>query len=347
MNYTAALEQIKTGRIQPLYLLYGEETYLARQLERTLTGALLTPEERDTNLLTLDYDPRSQELITLIETVPFLGGKNVIVVRGTALFRARKGAGGDSGEEADHDKSDDRLMRIFSNMPEYSHVIFTTTEKVDKRRKIYKALEKNGAAVEMTPLKPKDVRSWLTMKLADMKKKMAPDALEHLMAMVSLMPQVSLGFLDNELEKISLYIGDDQVISYKALTNVLSAVPEISAFVMLDAVSQRQVQKALKLLGEQLGAGEHPLRIIALLAREVRILWQTKEMLAKGYGTRQVADNLGLPAFIGELKARQSKSFSSAKLKQAMLSLAGADSDLKSGQAGNVVVEKIIIEMCQ
>ncbi len=347
MNYTAVMEQIKAGSICPLYLLYGEETYLAQQVEKSLISVLLAPDERDTNLVTLDNDSRTAELVNLIETVPFLGGKNVIVVRGTSLFRARKGSGGENGEEADNDNSDERLIRIFNDMPEYSHVIFTSTDKVDKRRKIYKALEKNGAVVELAPLKPKDVRGWLNIKLADMRKKMTPDALEHFMAMVSVMPQVSLGFLDNELEKISLYIGDKKEISYKVLTDILSAVPEVSAFVMLDAVSQRQVRKALNLLSEQLGAGEHPLRIIALLAREVRILWQTKEMLAKGYSSRQVAENLGLPAFVGELKVRQSKSFTQDKLKQAMLSLAEADRDLKSGQAGSVVVEKIIIEMCQ
>lgn len=339
MDYTQALAEIKNGRIRPVYLLHGEETYLARRLEKAVIDALLPPEDRDMALTLLDRDPPVAELVNLIETVPFLGGKNVIVVRGTSLFRSGR------GEDAADDKGDERLLKILDNMPDYSHVVFAAAEAADKRRKLFKCVERVGAAVDVSPIKAKDIRPWLTAKLAGLGKKLAPDAAEELLAAFSLMPQLSLGLLDNELDKIALYAADP-VITRRDVLAVMAAAPEVSVFAMIDAVSHKQAGRALKLLGDQLAAGENAIRLIALLTRQVRMLWRGKELAGRGAGSREVAEELGVPPFVGEKLLRQCKSFGEPVLRQALVALADADRDLKSGRADKYIIEKIIIEMC-
>lgn len=343
MNYSEIMLQIKKGQIQPIYLLYGEETFLIRQIENAVINTVLLPEERDMNLVILNNDPAPKDMANLIETVPFMGGKNVIVVRGTALFKARKGS---SGEGESLVESDEQLLDIFGSMPEYSCIIFSTSEKVDKRRKIFKVAERNGAAVEVAPLKPNDIRGWLNTKLSEINKKMPPDAVEHLMGVVSVMPQISLGFLDNELEKLALY-SKGAVITLSDLTEVLSTIPEVSVFAMIDALSQKNAAKALNLLNGHLATGDHPLRIMALLARQVRLLWQARELAAQGYDGRNAASALGVPPFVGEKMLRQSKNFSTSTLKNGLLALAAADYEFKAGKADSVILEKLIIDMCR
>ena len=345
MSYIDVLEQIKKGHIKPIYLLHGEETYFIRQIEQAVIKAVLTPDEIDMNLITLDHEPTVDELMALIDTVPFMGGKNVIIVRGTAWFRGRKTGSDEEGEAAD--KADERLLQLIGNLPDYVHVILSTTDKADKRRKIFKTVEKYGMTVEVAPLKMKDVRNWLTAKLAELNKKMASDASEYFLGIVSLMPKVSLGFLHNELEKIALFTAKKTLISQKDLVEIMSAIPEISVFAMIDAVSQKQVGKALQLIGEQLQTGEHPLKIISLLARQVRMMWQAKEMAAAGHGSRDIAEKLGLVPFICEKMLKQSNNFTVDVLKKTMVSLAAADCDLKSGRANPMVLEEIIIAMCR
>lgn len=345
MSYIAVLEQIKKGQIEPVYLLYGEETYFIRQIEQAIIKSVLAPDEMDMNLVIIDREPTVNELMSLIETVPFMGGKNVIIVRGTSLFRPRKTG---SGEEAESvDKADDRLLQLIATMPDYAHVVFSTTDKVDKRRKLFKMVEKYGATVEVAHLKVKDVRGWLTATLAQLNKKMASDAMEYFLGIVSIMSKVSLGFLHNELEKIALFTGKRTLISQQDLVEIMSAIPEISVFSMIDAVSQKQVGKALQLIGEQLQAGEHPLKLISLLARQVRMMWQARDMTERGYNSRDVAEKLGLVPFIGEKMIKQSRNFTVETLKHATVALATADHDLKSGRANPMVLEEIIIAMCR
>lgn len=345
MSYVEVLEQIKKGVIKPIYLLHGEETYFIRQIEQAVIQAVLSPDELDMNLITLDRDPSVNELMALIDTVPFMGGKNVIVVRGTALFRPRKAGSDEEGQAAD--KADERLLQMVANLPDYAHVILSTTDKVDKRRKLFKVIEKHGIAVEVSHLKAKEVRSWLTVKLGELNKRMASDAMEYFLGIVSIMSKVSLGFLHNELEKIALFTAQKTLITQQDLVVIMSAIPEISVFAMIDAVSQKQVGKALQLIGEQLQAGEHPLKLISLLARQVRMMWQAKEMAERGYGSRDIADKLGLVPFIGEKMLKQSRNFTPATLKQTTIALASADHDLKSGRANGMILEEIIIGMCR
>jgi len=344
MSYVAVLEQIKKGQIKPIYLLYGEETYFIRQIEQAVIKAVLAPDEMDMNLVILEREPTANELMALIETVPFMGGKNVIIVRGTTLFRSRKAGSDEETETVDH--AADRLLELIANIPDYACVIFSTIDKVDKRRKLFKMVEKHGATVEVSHLKARDVRGWLNSKLAELNKKMASDAIEYFLGIVSIMSTVSLGFLHNELEKIALFTQKKSVISQQDLVEIMSAIPEISVFSMIDAVSQRQVGKALQLIGEQMQAGEHPLKLISLLARQVRMMWQAKDMAQQGYNGRDVAEKLGLVPFIGEKMIKQSRNFTVEILKQTMVSLATADHDLKSGRANPMVLEEIIIAMC-
>lgn len=344
MNHTDVLREIKNKQIRSVYLLYGEETYFTRQLEKAIIDAVLTPEECDMNLVVFNQDPPFQELVTLIETIPFLGGRNVIVIRGTSLFKARRGSNDEN--QPTSGSNDEQLIRLLSNMPDYSHLVMSTTDKVDKRRKLFKTVEAYGIAAEMAPLKLGDIRGWLNTKLVSLNKNMAQDAIEHLLGAIALMPQISLSFLDNEIEKLALYSGNRN-ITLEDTEQVLASIPEVSVFVLIDALSQKQKAKALELLNQQLAAGDHPLRILALLVRQIRMLWQAKELAAQGINARTLAASIGVPPFVGEKVLRQSRNFSHKTLKEALLALAAADYELKAGKSDNIALERIIIELCQ
>ena len=350
MNYTTAMEQIAAGRIAPVYLLYGEETYLVHELEQRLIDALLLPGERELGLTILDSDPSPDGLFRLVETTPFFTDKNVIVLRGTNFFRTKKGATqieeADSSEE-NADSSSESLLKLIASIPDYSYLVFVAGDKVDRRKKLFKAVEKYGVVVESAALKAGNVRPWIITQLAKMNKKMTKEAQEHLLAIVSIMPQVSLGFLAGELDKVALFTGNRVTISYEDLIKTLSHVPEVSVFVMLEALSQKQTAKAVELLGDQLASGDYPFRLLALLARQVRMLWQAKWLSEQGYGPHEIASELKVPLFVGEKLLRQSCSFSALKLQEGLLRLATADRDMKVGKADGGVLEQFVIELCQ
>lgn len=343
MKYAEAMAAIKKGDLQAVYLIAGAETYLAEKVAQALLDKLLPAGSKD-GLQKFSGDIASDELINLIDSAPFFTERNVIWIRGTSLFKEKKSSS-EAKTKAKPNASEDRLIAALSDMPPYSVLILETHEKADKRRRLYKAIDKYGAAVEVDPIQAWNISDWLQGKLFELGKQLDKEAYAYLMDAIGVMQQISLGFLDQELSKLALYT-DRKLITKQDLLQVLSGLPEVSVFAMLDAVSDRDIAKAMQLLAEQLAGGIQPLSIAALLTRHVRQLWQAKTLEDKGYKGKQLAAPLGLVPFIAEKVGLKSRNFSEARLKQAMLDLAEADYKLKSGQAEPAMLERIIIELC-
>lgn len=346
MNYSESMEELSAGKISSVYFLHGEESYLISKLEAKIICAVLEPADMDMNLIVFDGDPTIDELITTVETVPFIGQKQMIVIRGTKWFSATRGSGSSDGVEKS-DKADERLLKILQDIPDYSCVLFVAREKADKRRKIYKCVDKVGNCVEVGPLKGKEVVAWIQMRLKEVNKILDEEAMEAIIGVVSTMQEISLGFLDQELEKLTLYTAERRKISLEDVNALLSSIPEISAFAMTDSLSRKDIQRALLLLEQQLANGVFPLRILGMLSFEVRRLWQIRERVAAGEGIREIADFLRVPTFIAEKMIHQSRNFSNSSLKKALLALADADHKFKSSRADTSVFSKIMIELCR
>lgn len=341
MNYFEAIGQINKGEIQPIYLISGEETYLAGKLEKKIVTKLL-PEGAQDGLNVLNGDVEIDELINLIDTVPFFGERNVIVIRNTNLLKERKK---NADIESAGNRGEEKLIDLFSNMPPYSSLLLITPEKADKRRKLYKAIAKYGAVVEVLQIKAWEVKDWLQGKLKEIDRQFSREAFDYFLEITSVMNHISLGFLEQEIDKIAL-CSNKKMIEKQDLLESLASVPEVSIFAMLDAISDKKVKKALQLLSDQLSAGEHPLKIITMLSRHTRQLWQAKLLAAKGQNSKMIAGSLGLVPIIAERLVHKSRNFNEEILKNTLVHLADADYRLKSGQANCVILENIIIELC-
>lgn len=84
----------------------------------------------------------TDSLVGLIETTPFFASKNVLLLQDTSLFKENKN---EEDKKTGQDKKQERLLSLLADMPEFSYVIFVQNGKADKRRKLYKTIEKCGA----------------------------------------------------------------------------------------------------------------------------------------------------------------------------------------------------------
>lgn len=353
MDYKNVIKKIKQGPVKPLYLLCGDEGYAIEQVQKAIIEQVLTPEEYATNLTKASGQLPIPALLQLIESVPFLGGKNMIVVQHTTLLHAGRKDKAEGAEESSAEKGsreDTWLLQTLSAMPDYTCLVLTTTEKVDKRRKLYKVIEKHGEIIELNAYKTWDhqgITGWIQDRLRGMNKSMTQEAIEFFAAIIGTMPQVSLGLIEQELEKVVLYTSGQTSIGLDDLEATLARVPEVSVFAMIDAVSRKETHKALECLAAQLAAGETPFTIMAMLAREVRLLWQIKVLLREGKNSRAVAAAIGLPVYICEKKIGQSRTFAEHILKDTLVALARSDAELKSGRTDSFVLEQLIVSLCQ
>ena len=228
----------------------------------------------------------------------------------------------------------------------YSYLIFVAPYKADKRRKLYKALAKEGLVLESEPLRAWNIQDWLQGKLQSIHKQMDRDAYAYFAGAVSMMQQISLSYLDKEFDKLALFSKAPRITKAELIA-VFSGLPEVSVFALLDAISARDGKKALMLLHRQLADGTYFTVLLALLTRHVRQLWQAKVLIEKGVRGRALAKPLELNPFIAEKLGRAAAGFKEPVLKRAMLLLIDADYLLKTGQAGNELLEEAVITLCK
>lgn len=114
-------EDIKTGQLKQIYLLYGEEAYLIRQYRDKLKRALLGDgSDMNVNRFEGKGVPVPQ-IIDMAETLPFFADRRVIILEYTELFK--------SGGE--------KLSEYLKKPAESSSFILVERE-VDKRSGLYK-----------------------------------------------------------------------------------------------------------------------------------------------------------------------------------------------------------------
>lgn len=343
MKYSEFMGRLGSGELPHIFLLAGEEHYYIEKASQAILRKLgADKEEFNDALQKFTGDIGLDTLMGTIETAPFLAEKNVILVQDTPLFKASKAEA--TGKEREKQLS--RLIALFEDMPSYSYVIFISGEKPDKRRKICKVLEKAGLVLEAEALRAWNIDDWLRVKLHEIKKELDVEAAAYFHGAVSLMQPISLDFLDKEFDKLSLYT-EKRIITRADLQQVFASLPEISNFALLDAVSSREAGKALSLLQRQLAEGTYFTVILALLTRHVRQLWQAKNLMAQGVRGKALAGPLELNPYIAEKLGQAAERFSEGTLKAAMLELIDADYRLKTGQAGEEVLEHAIILLCQ
>lgn len=345
MNFGEFMAKIQKSLPQHVFLLAGEEHYyIDRALKQIFARLFPDQQEISDCVQNLKGDVRPDDLIGMINTMPFFYDKNVLLVQDSALFRDNKKAEGEKKSKA-KDKPMERLLQTLSDMPPFSYVIFVVNDKADRRRKLYKIIEKYGLVLEAEPIRAWNINDWLQGKLQSMNKDLDREAYAYFQGAVSMMQQISLEFLDREFDKLALFSAERR-ITKADLVKVFAGVPEVSVFALMDAISERNGRKALLLLRRQLSDGTYFTVILSLLTRHVRQLWQAKVLQQKGIRGKALAKPMELNPFIAEKLGRAAGRFPESVLKGVMLELIDADYWLKTGQAGEEVLEHAVIRLC-
>ncbi|MBQ6298406.1 MAG: DNA polymerase III subunit delta [Selenomonadaceae bacterium] len=319
------------GDIKNVYLLSGEETFFIDKAREKILARLGV--DKQTELITFDCDtkPALGEIISAIDSSPFFSPKNVVLVKNATFFSA--------------DKKIERLENILQDMQPTNYVIFTA-KTADKRRKLYKIISQVGAILEANPLRSWEVDEWLNEKLSSLGKIMRGEARRHFNERLGILPEISLWYLENELNKVALNVTGNEITAADLRKNML-APPEVSNFALTDAVDERKVKKAFYLLKQQARIPAKIPLVMTLLVNHVRRLIRAKFFMAQGITGRRLGEPLEMNPYIAQKFSEVAKTYSEKLLEETFIELAEADFKLKTGRADIEILERILIKLCK
>ena len=258
MKYNEAMRQLQQKKMSPIYLIYGEETYLTEKFLKALLS-LVNPQNDTEAVQYFDTSSDVKTILQSLDSSPFFSEKNIIIANDLKIFQDKL---------SDKDKRDEQqFIDYIASVPEYSILIMQYHKnKIDKRRKLFKTIDRYGSIVECETLNYWNINDWLNSRLRELNLRFDREAYAYFIEAVKSMDKISLGFLDQELIKLTLYT-DEKFISRQILEQVFSSIPEISAFRLWDSLCDKNISLALELYMIQQSSGIHPLRLLAFLVR--------------------------------------------------------------------------------
>jgi len=325
-EFFAAIEK---GPLRPLYYFYGNDTYLrekATQCVLQLWGEAIS---RGINFEV--YSGASSSLPAIIDdarTIPFFGKQKVVLVKNAERIAS-------TGEEA---------LLAYVKTPNPKTIVIFTGDSIGLQNDCRKLWRTQGLVAECKPPYPNEIPAWIQYLAQEQGKSMKEPAMHSLQEVVG----NRLQDIANELEKLSLYVAERKEITREAIEEAVSSLRVESVFELTDRIGSRRMPEALIALSQLMKSGEPPLKILAMIARQFRLLTKAWSLLEQGVRPEEIKSSLKISEFIWRKLSPQVKRFPREKLGQSFQLLFQADLALKTHAAvpDKIILERLIMDLC-
>ncbi|MCL2674945.1 MAG: DNA polymerase III subunit delta, partial [Defluviitaleaceae bacterium] len=312
-------------------LLFGDERYLVQLYEARLRDAVIDPTFAAMNMDIFEGKAvTAEEIEVRAATLPFMSERRLLVVRDSGLFAPGR-----------KDESE-RIAEFFKNLPQDSVVMFVESD-VDKRSKAYKQAAANGRAVEFVTPSENELVAWTLRQFKEQGKSISQNDAALLLRYAAF----DMHTVMSEIAKLSAFVGEREQVTANDINAVCTKSTEVRIFELVDAVAAKNAAKALESFDNLLANKESPLMIIAMIARQFRIILMCKDCARRGLNADATAAATGLRTFMVRAAMSQSKGFNETTLVNALHDCAETDNMIKTGQMQDRLgIEMLIVKYC-
>jgi len=334
MSLESELNQIKKGKLSSVYLVHGNEKFLNEKVKETFLDSVLNDEEKEFNFGRFDMEFISVDAaVEEALSAPFFGDRRLIFIEHAFFLTAEK-----PKSDLEHDiKWLEEYVEHPS--PDTVMVIFAPYEKLDQRKTVVKKLKKQAHVLSTSALSEKETRQYIKQVIARESYTMDGDALNLLLQLTG----SHLSTVLKELDKLMLFALDEKTITRKMVQELTSKGLEENVFELMDLILKKKAAASLLLFQSLLDQKEEPIKIIALLLSQFRLLVQVKILKNKGYQQGDIAKFLKVHPYRVKLASQQEKRFTLADLSKAYNGLIDADYQLKTGSGHPVTQFELFV----
>ncbi len=220
-----------------------------------------------------------------LQTLPFFGSGKVVWLRDCNFLGDERAASAAAVTETLNELAGELKDFKWSGVR-----LLLSAGKVDKRKTFFKTLDKIGTVESFTGWSIDD-RDWAERAevaaqtaVHSRQKEISGEALGELVSRVGPQPRQ----LENEIEKLCLYVGDRQQIDTADVAAVCTRNKAARAFALGDALGDRDLPRLLRRLDEELwevktDSQRSEIGLLYGLISKVRAMLLLKEMLREGW----------------------------------------------------------------
>lgn len=257
------------------------------------------------------------------------------------------------------------LALLDAGLPPWDFLLLTPIQ-VDRRTRIYKRFNDIGAVLSLDferdrfgRISPDEVREFVTSEVRRSGKNMEPRARESIL----MRSGDDLRSLQQEIEKLLLYTGERTTIRADDVQAIMVDQAGGWIFDLTRLIAAREASAALSQLARLMSHGDHPLKLLATIAAEIRKLLTARHLMENGLRgrwrrgmtynqfQRSVLDSqttlLTRNPYADYMCLQRAENFSLQELVAHLGAVHDADLRLKStGANPRMILEGLILRMC-
>jgi len=342
--YRSFINDLRSGNVSNLYLLYGNERFLLDKAVEELKDNILT-DFPEMNLTIFEDDGLSiSDLANACNTLPFGGDRRLILVKDYGgLVSKSKNTGDDEAEKPIEKGKSDELKFIYE-LPETTCLVFINYGEVDGRKKLFKDINKSGKVYKFDRISKADLIQWIRGHFTRADKKINPSLVEYFADNIGYLDRncdTNLYNVQNEINKILAYVGGEKTVTEEHLKQLFNKSLENDIFKLIDACWQKDISKSLKIYNDMLLSGENSFAILATLTKGIKNLIKIKELKNQGLGAKEISSKTGIHEYTVKLYMKHIDKMSFNALDKALERCISCERDIKSGR----LYERLSFEM--
>jgi DNA polymerase-3 subunit delta len=221
---------IKTGNLKPIYFLMGEEAYYIDKISDFIETTVLAEEERGFNQMILyGRDVTIEDIIANAKRYPMMAEHQVVIIK----------------EAQDLSRTIEKLVSYAENpQPSTVLVINYKYKKLDKRKTLYKTINKVGVVYESKKLYENQVADWIRRLLSSKNYTISPKAAQMLVEFLG----TDLSKINNELEKLQIILPKGTQINPEHIEENIGISKDYNNFELRKAIGEKDTVKAFKIV---------------------------------------------------------------------------------------------------
>ncbi len=338
MERQELINKIDKRELKKIYLLYGKETFLIEEIQSRFK-TIINPAMEDFNLSIIDGKETSiDEIRTTVETLPFMSEKRLVIIKDFELFK---------GKSKNFSETDEKeLLFLLENIAETTLLVFILIGDVDKKKKIYKTVEKFGDICELKKLEDMPLLSWCREQFENREVEIANSDIAYFIEISSYRDRTSemtLSDLKNEITKLSSYVGIRNKITKKEIDELLSVKSENDIFKLIDMIGSKNSKRALKILNDMLDEGESVLGIFSMLSKQFNQILQVSVLKQERMPQNLIISTLKIHPYRFNKIYRQTKNYNNSGILSIINYISDSDYKIKQGLLNDRLAAEIFV----
>lgn len=331
-------KELKSEKLAPIYVLYGEELYL---LENCLKKIKENFGETANGINYIQIDETNlNTLLSEMQTPAFGYPKKLIVVKNSKLLKkeAKK-----RGSNIDITSTREKINEYIKTNQGEENILIIIEEEIDKTE-LLETIQKNGGIIcNFEFQKPYQIEKRLKEICNICKVKIATNTINHLIDLCG----TNMQTLINEIKKLIDYVGENGTIQNKDIDSMCTKTIDSNIFDLTDNMGKKNITEVIRILNELLYSKEPIQKILITLYNHCKKIYIVK--LAEEQN-RNIATELNLKpnqTFLVNKYKTQSKYFKTSELETILQELINLDYNYKIGNIDiNIGLESILCRYC-